>query len=135
MAAVLRQACCRSTAAASTSTESNLDQLNGITFDWRPPGQCDKWKPDPDRYVPMTEEELDAELDAVEAEELLRTRNRKGAGIEMQPRSALSKKLAKCSSCVMRSTQGAQAAYEILAEGNKDQVNVARNILEQLDAD
>ena len=29
----------RSTAAASTGTESNFDQLNGITFDGDPPGQ------------------------------------------------------------------------------------------------
>lgn len=129
----------RSTAAASTGTESNFDQLNGITFDGDPSPDNDKWKPDPDRYVPMTEEELDAELDAIEAEEAAENekRERESGNRDAAEGARVEQKLREVQQLrdEGNSAGARKLLYEILAEGNKDQVNVARNILEQLDTD
>ena len=75
---------------------------------------------EPDRFVPLTEEELEAELDAIEAAEeqltpadkLLQVQTHRDAGEVEQARELL---------------------YEILEEGDADQRRVARNILAQLD--
>jgi sec-independent protein translocase protein TatC len=76
---------------------------------------------DADRFVPLTEEEMEAELDAIEAEEgeeltaadkLLQVQTHRAAGEVEQARELL---------------------YEILEEGDADQRRVARNILAQLD--
>jgi sec-independent protein translocase protein TatC len=77
---------------------------------------------DPDRFVPLSEAEMEAELDAIEAEEaeaptladkLLRVQAHREAGEVEKARELL---------------------YEILEEGNADQRRVARNILAQLDS-
>ena len=74
----------------------------------------------------------DAELDAIEAEELLRTRNGKRESGNRDAAEGVRKeqKLQQ-----LRDEGNSVRVYEIPAEGNKDQVNVARNILEQLDTD
>jgi len=75
---------------------------------------------DPDRFVPLTDAEMEAELDAIEAEEeeltpadkLLQVQTHRDAGEVERARELL---------------------YEILEEGDADQRRVARNILAQLD--
>ncbi|KRT54671.1 twin-arginine translocase subunit TatC [endosymbiont of Ridgeia piscesae] len=73
---------------------------------------------DPDRFVPLTDDEMEAELDAIE-------------GAEAQ----VEKKLRKVQE--LRDQGEVEAArdllYEILEEGDADQRRVARNILAQLD--
>jgi sec-independent protein translocase protein TatC len=74
----------------------------------------------PDRFVPLTDAEMEAELDAIDAEEeevsaadkLLQVQTHRDAGEVEQARELL---------------------YEILEEGDADQRRVARNILAQLD--
>jgi sec-independent protein translocase protein TatC len=83
---------------------------------------------DPDRFVPLTEDEMEAELDAIEALE-------QGEGAaEIDPGR---EKLLKVQECRDRGdVDGArELLYEILEEGNADQRVVARNILAQLDSD
>jgi sec-independent protein translocase protein TatC len=75
---------------------------------------------DPDRFVPLSEDEMEAELNAIEAEEeelsvedkLQHVQTHRNAG-EVEPAREL--------------------LYEILEEGDADQRRVARNILAQLD--
>ena len=92
---------------------------------------------DPDRFTPMTEEELDAELDRIEAEEADDEQEFEDEDElqEMPAKDPVEQKLRRVQT--LRDDQDEAAArdllYEILAEGNADQVNVARNILRQLD--
>ena len=92
---------------------------------------------DPDRFTPMTEEELDAELDRIEAEDADDEQEFEDEGElgEMPAEDPVEQKLRRVQA--LRDDQDEAAArdllYEILAEGNADQVNVARNILRQLD--
>jgi sec-independent protein translocase protein TatC len=88
---------------------------------------------DPDRFVPLTEEEMEAELDAIETED---SRHPAAApdpeGTDSDPIDAKLRRVQ-----TMREAQDeAQARrllYEVLAEGNEGQRRVARNILAQLD--
>jgi sec-independent protein translocase protein TatC len=83
---------------------------------------------DPDRFVPMTDDEMEAELDAIEALEQSETDG------EIDPVKA---KLEQVQ--VLRNRGDVDSArrllYEILEEGNPDQRVVARNILAQLDSE
>ncbi len=102
---------------------------------------------DPDRYAPLTDEELEAHLDAAEADE---------AALEEQPGSAdtadadqpggqadqasdreraVDAKLRRVQELRAAEDYGAARAllYQVLEEGDADQRRVARNILEQLD--
>ena len=85
----------------------------------------------------MTEEELDAELDRIEAEDADDEQEFEDEGElgEMPAEDPVEQKLRRVQA--LRDDQDEAAArdllYEILAEGNADQVNVARNILRQLD--
>jgi sec-independent protein translocase protein TatC len=83
---------------------------------------------DPDRFVPLTDDEMDAELDAIEASEQTE------ADIEID-----SVKLKLEQVREYRDQGDVDSArgllYEILEEGNPDQRVVARNILAQLDSD
>jgi sec-independent protein translocase protein TatC len=83
---------------------------------------------DPDRFVPMTDEEMEAELDAMEALE------HNEADAETDP--------AKVKLELIQEYRGRgdvdsarKLLYEVLEEGNPDQRVVARNILAQLDSD
>ena len=86
---------------------------------------------DPDRFVPLTEEELDAELDLIEAEE----EDDDEAGEPQADADPVEQKLRRVQ--ILRDQGNVQGArellYQVLSEGDGDQVKVARNILQQLD--
>lgn len=92
---------------------------------------------DPERFVPLTEEELDAELDLIEEDEDDDDEEGHEEDDEETPfkPGPVAEKLYKIQNLRDRGdVAGArQLLYEVLAEGNADQVNVARNILQQLD--
>jgi sec-independent protein translocase protein TatC len=102
---------------------------------------------DPDRYAPLSDEELEAHLDAAEADE---------AALEEQPGTvdaadtdqsggqadqtsdrerAVDAKLRRVQELRAAEDYGAARAllYQVLEEGDADQRRVARNILQQLD--
>ncbi|MEJ2621517.1 MAG: twin-arginine translocase subunit TatC [Candidatus Thiodiazotropha sp.] len=86
---------------------------------------------DPDRFVPMTDDEMEAELDAIEADEE-----------DDSPESAstqdpLEVKLQQVQQFRASGDveQARKLLYEILQDGNTDQRMVARNILAQLDSE
>jgi sec-independent protein translocase protein TatC len=83
---------------------------------------------DPDRFVPLTDDEMEAELDAIEALEQTE------AEVEID---SVKVKLEQVRE--YRDKGDVDSAryllYEILQEGNPDQRVVARNILAQLDSD
>jgi len=88
---------------------------------------------DPDRFVPLTEEELDAELDLIEAEE--GDDDVDEAGPSPETGDPVEQKLRRIQTLRNRGdVSGARdMLYQVLSEGDADQVNVARNILQQLD--
>jgi len=92
---------------------------------------------DPERFVPLTEEELDAELDLIEEDEDDDDEEGHEDDDEETPfkPGPVAEKLYKIQTLRDRGdVAGArQLLYEVLAEGNADQINVARNILQQLD--
>ena len=85
---------------------------------------------DEERFVPMTEEEMEAELDEIEAEE---------DALEQEPTAPdpVEEKLNRVNE--LRDAMDFDAArrllYEVLVEGSDEQVTVAKNILAQLDED
>ncbi|MCB1862089.1 MAG: twin-arginine translocase subunit TatC [Chromatiaceae bacterium] len=127
-------------AAASAAARSPADPGDEfIVFDGDPSPDGPKWQPDPDRFVPLTEEEMDAELDVIEAEEAAADGEDNKVGGESGSQADLSveRKLRKVQQ-LRDDGDGAGARkllYEILTEGDADQVNVAKNILQQLDSD
>ncbi|MBL3527561.1 MAG: twin-arginine translocase subunit TatC [gamma proteobacterium endosymbiont of Lamellibrachia anaximandri] len=78
---------------------------------------------DPDRFVPLTDDEMEAQLDAIEDEE----DEDDGPSVEEKFRQI------QTSRDVGDVEQARELLYEILEEGNADQRRVARNILAQLD--
>ncbi len=78
---------------------------------------------DPDRFVPLTDDEMEAQLDAIEDEE----DEDDGPSVEEMFRQV------QTSRDVGDVEQARELLYEILEEGNADQRRVARNILAQLD--
>jgi sec-independent protein translocase protein TatC len=90
---------------------------------------------DPERFVPMTPAEMEAELAAIEAAEQVET---KPAGQSPEPPSAdpVEAKLHRIGLLRNRGDESGarRLLYQVLEEGNEDQRRVARNILEQLDA-
>jgi sec-independent protein translocase protein TatC len=85
---------------------------------------------DPDRYRPLTEAEMEAELDAIEAEEL------PARPIPNSPLTAAAE--AWLQQANQRRIEGNPGAarhllYQVLEQGNADQRQVARNILNDLD--
>ncbi len=100
---------------------------------------------DSGRFVPMTDEEMEAELDAIEAEE--DQEDLVGAGEasadaaqadegESAAGDEVNAKLERVKA--LRASEDLESArillYEVLEEGNAEQRRVARNILAQLDA-
>ena len=127
-------------AAASAAARSPADPGDEfIVFDGDPSPDGPKWQPDPDRFVPLTEEEMDAELDVIEAEEAAADGEDNKVGGESGSQADLSVERKLCKVQQLRDDgDGAGARkllYEILTEGDADQVNVAKNILQQLDSD
>ncbi|RDH91243.1 MAG: twin-arginine translocase subunit TatC [endosymbiont of Seepiophila jonesi] len=78
---------------------------------------------DPDRFVPLTDDEMEAQLDTIEDEE----DEDDGPSVEERFRQV------QTSRDVGDVEQARELLYEILEEGNADQRRVARNILAQLD--
>jgi sec-independent protein translocase protein TatC len=82
---------------------------------------------DPDRFVPLTDDEMEAELDAIDSEEV--HHDLQGTPAEV------AQKLEKIQ--VLRReglvSEARDLLYEVLEEGDADQRMVARNILAQLD--
>jgi len=89
---------------------------------------------DPERFVPMTDDEMEAELDRIESEEdaELDSGDEYDDSAEEDP---VEMKLRRVQ--MLRDENDEAGArtllYEVLAEGDEDQRNVARNILDQLD--
>ncbi|MEY6431775.1 twin-arginine translocase subunit TatC [Thioalkalicoccus limnaeus] len=79
----------------------------------------------PGRFEPMTDEQMEAELDAIEAEELARKRAEKVAG---KLREVQDLRLSGGDRRQIRTL-----LYEVLIDGDADQRRVAQNILDQLD--
>lgn len=127
-------------AAVSAGAAAASGNPEGFTaFDGDPSPENEAWKPDPERYVPLTEEEMEAELDTIEAEEAAWDDGEQG-GESASDANADARVERKLREVQQLRDAGAVAGarkllYEILSEGNADQVNVARNILQQLDAD
>ncbi|MES9939240.1 MAG: twin-arginine translocase subunit TatC [Candidatus Thiodiazotropha sp. 6PLUC2] len=87
---------------------------------------------DPDRFVPMSDDEMEAELDAIEAED-----EDDSELLDTPADDPLEQKLHQVQ--VFRASgkvdQARDLLYEILQDGNSDQRMVARNILAQLDSE
>jgi sec-independent protein translocase protein TatC len=96
---------------------------------------------EPGRYRPMTDEEMEAELDAIEAAELETLESEPEpkqplASTEDAPTVELIETLIRKANQLRASGQVANAKqllYRVLEEGNADQRAVARNILVDLD--
>jgi sec-independent protein translocase protein TatC len=96
--------------------------------DQSPVGELDE-----PRFVPMTPEEMEAELDAIEAEETAPAAPSAPAADER--RAKVDAKLERVQQLreAMDFDGMRRLLYEILVEGDEDQITVARNILAQLD--
>lgn len=106
---------------------------------------------DSNRFVPLTEDEMDEELDRAEEEETGRSQDaeagkqsleqddEKPGAAHDEPQGALDPidlKLRQVQQLreEQKETEARKLLYEVLAEGNENQIFVARNILEQLDS-
>ncbi len=85
---------------------------------------------DPDRFVPLSEEEMEAELDAIEAEEGV-PHPPPGDPAEVAPKLERVQALRRDGLV----SEARDLLYEVLEQGDADQRMVARNILAQLDED
>ena len=90
---------------------------------------------DPDAYYALSDEEMDAELDRIEAEEDAQERAHAAAA---ERKASVDAKLERV--VILRDNQDFDTArrllHEVLVEGDEEQIKVARNILAQLeDAD
>ena len=94
---------------------------------------------EPDRFVPLTEEAMDAELDAIEGAEQPNAKQPQAEELELCPESEsddpVGLKLRRVQDLREQEDEpGARRLlYRVLEEGNEEQRRVARNILEQLD--
>jgi sec-independent protein translocase protein TatC len=86
-----------------------------------------------DRFRPMTEEEMEADLDAIEAQEDVDSEDIVSEGID-EP-DPVEQKLGKIKELREREDYAGarRLLYEVLEDGDDEQRRVARNILEQLD--
>ncbi len=85
---------------------------------------------DPDRFVPLSDEEMEAELDAIDEEEA-QQHAPPGNPAEVASKLEQIQMLRRDG----KVSQARDLLYEVLAEGDADQRMVARNILAQLDQD
>jgi sec-independent protein translocase protein TatC len=86
---------------------------------------------DPDRFVPLTDDEMEAELDAIEAQEDEEEQQHAPPGNPAEVANKLEQIQA-----LRREGKVSEARdllYEVLEQGDDDQRMVARNILAQLD--
>jgi sec-independent protein translocase protein TatC len=96
---------------------------------------------DPGRWQPLSEAEMEAELDLIEADEILETSRQPDSTGQSSPPSStpainsVEEKIRRANRLrELGSTFAARTVlYEVLEEGDADQRKVARNILAQLD--
>jgi sec-independent protein translocase protein TatC len=99
---------------------------------------------DPDRWHPMTDTEMEAELDLIDAEEAQAAQTAKAASKSAEPSAAetLAAPIDPVEDKIRRANQlrnlgndfaARQMLYQVLEEGDASQRQVARNILSQLD--
>ncbi len=120
--------------ATETATAGSADFFDGDLT----PEEMDK-AVDPDRFVPLTEDELDAELDAIEAEEEddfdeadLGENDDGGMSDELfEEKLRLVKELRDQE----EETKARGVLYELLGHADDEQAKVVRNILSQLDGE
>ncbi|MCU7812975.1 MAG: twin-arginine translocase subunit TatC, partial [Candidatus Thiodiazotropha sp. (ex Notomyrtea botanica)] len=115
-------------AATDASTHEDLGEMVGSDID--PASDYT----DPDRFVPLTEEEMEEELDAIEAEDDDDDEEFSDSEPEVdavQAKLEAIQTLRKAGDV----SEARDLLYEILEEGDEDQRRVARNILNQLDSD
>ncbi len=84
---------------------------------------------DPDRFVPLSEDEMEAELDAIEAEDEEERHPPPGDSAEAAGKLERVQVLRREG----KVSEARDLLYEVLEEGDADQRMVARNILAQLD--
>ena len=111
--------------AASTTSSGVADDPVGSDID---PAQD---YVDPDRFVPMSDEEMEEELDAIEAEEEEEQHPLEGDTAEVARKLERIQQLRRNG----KVSAARDLLYEVLEQGDEDQRMVARNILTQLDAD
>ena len=87
---------------------------------------------DPDRWRPLTDEEMEAELDLMDAEETARG-SETPAGVAALDRVEEKIQRANRLRELDNPFAARQVLYEVLEEGDESQRRVARNILQQLD--
>lgn len=88
---------------------------------------------DPDRFQPMTDEEMEAELDQIEAEDTqLGSAEEYEDSAEQDPVVEKFRRVRALREADDE-TGARELLYEVLAEGSEEQRRVARNILQQLD--
>jgi sec-independent protein translocase protein TatC len=85
----------------------------------------------PDRFVPLSDEEMEAELDHIEAQE----DQSSVASDEVLDPIGEKLKLVQSLRAAGQVSEVRKILYEVLQAGNEDQRMVARNILSQLDSD
>ncbi len=87
---------------------------------------------DPDRWEPMTDDEMEAELDLLDAEESIDPSRASSKAAVLDP---VEDKIQRANR--LRELENAFAArqllYQVLEEGDESQRRVARNILNQID--
>ena len=90
---------------------------------------------DPDRWRPLTEEEMEAELDRMESEESGARQSTTSPAPADQPLDPVEDKIRRANRLRELGSDFAarQMLYQVLEEGDADQRRVARNILGQLD--
>ncbi|MCU7796947.1 MAG: twin-arginine translocase subunit TatC [Candidatus Thiodiazotropha sp. (ex Myrtea spinifera)] len=116
------------TAGTGATTDEDLGEMIGSDID--PASDYT----DPDRFVPLTDEEMEEELDAIEAED----DDDDEEFSESEPEvDAVQAKLEAIQALRKAGnvSEARDLLYEILEEGDDDQRRVARNILNQLDSD
>jgi sec-independent protein translocase protein TatC len=92
---------------------------------------------DPDAFYAMTDEEMEAELDRIEADEAAEEKALRKEAAAADRKASIDAKLERV--VILRDNMEFEAArrllHEVLAEGDDVQVTVARNILAQLEED
>ncbi|MCU7845445.1 MAG: twin-arginine translocase subunit TatC [Candidatus Thiodiazotropha sp. (ex Monitilora ramsayi)] len=121
-------------AAASSATATTPEDLGEMVGSDIDPA---KDYVDPDRFVPLTDDEMEAELDAIEAED---DDDEEFAEEDADDDSETDVIQAKLEAVQLlrkagKVSEARDLLYEVLESGNADQRNVARNILSQLDSD
>jgi sec-independent protein translocase protein TatC len=131
------------TEAAASDLESTHHpvQEEGQTADTPVGSDIDPARDDPypDRFVPLTDEEMEAELDEIEAQEIeppapAPASAPTSTGVPADPLDE-KLKLVQSLRAAGQVTEVRGILYEVLQSGNEDQRMVARNILSQLDSD